>query len=270
MSTTNGPNLLLAMELAYAAGRVIMEVYSKENFSTEIKKDNSPVTEADHLANEIITDGLKGTGIPVLSEEGREIPYEERKHWNEFWLVDPLDGTKEFIRRNGEFTVNIALVDGKQPRMGVIYAPNYDLMYAAESSLGAWRMNSYSTLEIRTYEDVLDAAEKLPLRHRRHSFGVVASRSHRNEETELFIKSLQKEHPDLQIVSRGSSLKFCLVAEGSADIYPRYGPTMEWDTGAGHAIAEFSGCMVRVYGSEESLDYNKENLINPRFVVRRS
>jgi 3'(2'), 5'-bisphosphate nucleotidase len=206
-----------------------------------------------------------------LSEEGEEIPYQTRKQWKKFWLVDPLDGTKEFIRRNDEFTVNIALIEGQVPVMGVVYAPSMDLMYFASDRAGSCRISHYSGLDDQFSDltELLGHAEKLPLRATRRPYTVVSTRSHKNEQTDLFIKVLKKEHPDLRLISTGSSLKFCLMAEGKADIYPRFGRTMEWDTAAGDAIARASGCLVRMHDSKDALRYNKEVLSNPWFIVLR-
>jgi len=192
---------------------------------------------------------LKYPDIPMLSEEGKSIPYEERKGWGLFWLIDPLDGTKEFIKKNGEFTVNIALISDGAPVLGVVYAPILNLCYYAKSGEGA-------------YKDGV----RLPCA-KSDVFTVVASKSHNNEETEKFIESMKKECPNLQTKSIGSSLKLCLVAEGVADIYPRVAPTMEWDTAAAHAIVRESGKKVVDFSTREELSYNKENLLNPSFLV---
>jgi 3'(2'), 5'-bisphosphate nucleotidase len=263
--------LLMAVRSAFAAGQAIMVVYGRKTFGTRLKKDLSPVTEADRAAHGIISRRLAPASIPFLSEEGEEIPYETRRTWEKFWLVDPLDGTKEFIRRNDEFTVNIALIERQVPVMGVIYAPCLDLMYLASPQTGACRISGYADLDdqISDQAGLLGKAEKLPLGIPRRTYTVVASRSHRNEETNLFIKRLEKEHPDLRLVSTGSSLKFCLMAEGKADLYPRFGRTMEWDTAAGDAIARASGCLVRIHDSKDCLSYNKEVLSNPWFMVLR-
>jgi 3'(2'), 5'-bisphosphate nucleotidase len=272
MTELSPEHILIAVHAAFEAGLAIMEVYRKKIFKTELKKDLSPVTEADYAAHRIIARQLEPTAIPVLSEEGNGIPYEHRSQWKKFWLVDPLDGTKEFIRRNDEFTVNIALIEGKVPVMGVIYAPCLDAMYFASDQAGAYRIKDYSREagHIQNMEELLGHAEKLPVKVSRRHYTAVASRSHRNEQTDMFIKGLQKDHPGLKLVSTGSSLKFCLMAEGKADIYPRFGPTMEWDTAAGHAIARASGCMVKIHNSEDDLSYNKEVLTNPFFIVLRT
>jgi 3'(2'), 5'-bisphosphate nucleotidase len=272
MTEASPEYLLLTVHAAFEAGLAIMEVYRKKIFKTELKKDLSPVTEADYAAHRIIAGRLEPTAFPILSEEGKEVPYQIRKQWKKFWLVDPLDGTKEFIRRNDEFTVNIALIFEQAPVMGVIYAPCRDILYFASDQTGAYRIIEYSRKdrEIQSGEDLMRQAEKLPLKIPRQAYTSIASRSHRNEQTDLFIRRLQKEHPGLKLVSTGSSLKFCLMAEGKADIYPRFGPTMEWDTAAGHAIARAAGCSVKLHEREQSLQYNKEVLTNPGFIVNRT
>lgn len=272
MTETSQEQLLKAVQTAFEAGLSIMKVYRRKIFKIELKGDLSPVTEADYAAHRIIDRQLEHTAIPILSEEGKEVPYEVRKHWKKFWLVDPLDGTKEFIRRKNEFTVNIALIEGQVPVLGVIYAPCQDIMYFASEEAGAYRIMEYSKKErlIQNGEDLMGYAEKLPGKIPRRPYTAIASRSHRNEQTDLFIKGLKKEHPGLKLVSTGSSLKFCLMAEGKADIYPRFGPTMEWDTAAGHAIARASGCSVKIHDREDDLYYNKEDLFNPWFIATRT
>ena len=272
MTESSRDQLLLAVQTAFEAGLSIMKVYEQKMFKTELKKDLSPVTEADHASHRIIAGRLEPTAIPFLSEEGKEVPYQVRKQWKKFWLVDPLDGTKEFIRRNDEFTVNIALIEEQVPVMGIIYAPCQDTMYFASDLTGAYRITEYAKKDgsIQNLNDLMGHAEKLPGKIPRRPYTVIASRSHRNEPTDLFIKGLQKDHPGLKFVSTGSSLKFCLMAEGAADIYPRFGPTMEWDTAAGHAIARASGCSVKIHNKEDDLSYNKEDLFNPWFIVTRT
>ncbi len=242
-------------EIARRAGQAIMEIYNSEDFNVEVKGDGSPLTRADKAAHLVIAEGLEEhfPEIPVLSEEGKNIPYETRKNWRTFFLVDPLDGTKEFIKRNGEFTVNIALIEEGNPIAGVVYAPVLDTMYAAEiDASGQW--------QLETINQEPETSNQKPYR-------IVASRSHNNELTEAFIEEKRKDHSKVEIVPMGSSLKICLVAEGKADVYPRLGPTMEWDTAAAHAIALAAGCTVLEYESNTPLTYNKENLLNPFFVV---
>ena len=256
-----------AIKSALRAGEAILEIYKTDSFEIEIKADQSPLTLADKAAHEIITKMLEPTGLPVLSEECTGIAYIERKNWKKFWLVDPLDGTKEFIKRNGEFTVNIALITGQEPMLGVVYAPVPDIIYFGTIELGSYRILGAKS-RIRESGDFLDVAEKLPLvKHNR--FGIVASRSHMNDETSSFVEGMTRKYPDARIVSKGSSLKLCLIAEGEADVYPRFAPTSEWDTAAGHAIVEASGGKVVVAKNDEPLRYNKEDILNPWFIAYR-
>lgn len=240
-----------AREASLLAGQKILEIYNSDDFAVEFKGDNSPLTKADKAAHEVIMSFLEPTEIPVLSEEGRDIPYEERKRWDYLWVVDPLDGTKEFIKRNGEFTVNIALVHQGEPVLGVVYAPVLDKIYTGIAGLGGALTISGETSELKKRE-TLDLS--------RHGLKVVASRSHLNDDTQAFLDQLTAP----EIVSMGSSLKFMVIAEGLADVYPRFAPTMEWDTAAAHAVLASIGGRVSNQ-SGESLVYNKENLLNPYF-----
>ena len=281
--------LSLSIRAALAAGDDIMAIYDdpSADFGIERKADNSPLTRADKAAHARIMSFLEPTGIPVLSEEGAHLPYSIRRTWKRLWIVDPLDGTKEFIKRNGEFTVNIALVEDGVPVMGVIYKPRptrvergeAGALYYASKEAGAWRADIYNDEDI---EYIMRTAQPLPCFSRRsplppregsgvglQRFVCVASRSHLSPETEAFINELRKEHPDLELISSGSSLKICLVAEGKADIYPRHAPTMEWDTAAGDAIARAAGCQVVDAQTGHPLVYNKEDLHNPWFIVKR-
>jgi len=249
------------VKLAKMAGEAIMAIYEKD-FEVEFKADESPLTEADKTAHNIIVSGLlqldksNETKIPVLSEEGKGIPYVDRKAWDYFWLVDPVDGTKEFVKKNGEFTVNIALIHQGIPVLGVVYAPALNACYWAKKGEGAFK----------------DGA-KLPsqVAMQRTNYKIVASRSHMSDETKQYIDSIETDKVK-ELVSIGSSLKICLVAEGQADIYPRLGPTMEWDTGAAHAIILGAGMDMLAYENGEELDallYNKENLLNPFFIAKQ-
>ena len=250
----NSTLLFIAKEAALEAGTAIMQVYESMNFSVEYKKDNSPLTAADKAAHEIIKKKLATTSIPVLSEEDKMIPYEERRQWDYFWLVDPLDGTKEFIKRTKEFTVNIALIRNQQPVFGVVHAPALGLLYWSDFEGKAWKqLNNDPAEEIHTH----------PTRERVRY--IVASKSHLTPETEEYIK----QFPGASLQTIGSSLKFMLVAEGKADCYPRFGPTMEWDTAAAHAIARSCDCRVVDASLNEELKYNKENFLNPSFLVVR-
>jgi 3'(2'), 5'-bisphosphate nucleotidase len=257
--------LELALNASVAAGERIMEVYGT-SFSIEIKEDKSPLTLADRESHRIISAFLGPAGLPVLSEEGRSIPYTERSHWKRFWLVDPIDGTKEFIKRNGEFTVNIALIEGDRPVLGVIYAPALNLIYFGTESAGAFRKDGFTgTSSDATI--LIAGSEQIFAKPGRGPYTVVASRSHFSAETEAYVSLLKKSHPRLEFTSRGSSLKLCLIAEGSAHIYPRMSPTMEWDTAAGHAIVKAAGGEVMVYGKDHPLKYNKPEMLNPWFIA---
>lgn len=259
-----------AIKGAYEGGLEILEVYGTE-FTVDVKEDKSPLTEADRRAHNKIMEYLAGTGIPVLSEEGKHLSFDERKVWNEFWLVDPLDGTKEFVKRNGEFTVNIALIRDGVPVSGVIYVPVKDEMYLGIEGKGAYKIEEYSKVhESHTdLEDLIYKGDKLPKDVSKSTFTMVGSRSHMSDETMEYFEKMKGQHGDVEIVSMGSSLKLCLVAEGVADVYPRFAPTMEWDTGAGDAIARNAGCVVTEKDEVTPLRYNKENLLNPWFIIKR-
>ena len=266
--------LLNAIDAALKAGEEILSIYNDpaSDFEIEKKADNSPLTIADRKAHEIISRFLIKTPFPVLSEEGKHLPYSERQAWNTLWIVDPLDGTKEFIKRNGEFTVNIALVHNSVPVLGVIYLPVKKELYFAEDSIGAYKLTDITELQGTTLDVLMKTAVRLPSVQRHDKFVVVASRSHLSPETETYIEKIKLEHTEVELISSGSSIKICLVAEGKADVYPRFAPTMEWDTAAGHAIARAAGMEMYQAGKDEPLCYNKEDLLNPWFIVepRRS
>lgn len=241
----------IAKKASLAAGKKILEIYNSNDFAIQLKGDCSPLTKADQAAHDIIMSFLEPLGIPVLSEEGRFIPYSERSKWDYFWITDPLDGTKEFIKRNGEFTVNIALVNQGKPTLGVVYAPVLDKLYSGAKGLGVTLniTGKVKNLLKRRQADMSKAGIK-----------VVTSRSHLNKATQLFIDHLDSP----EVICMGSSLKFMLIAEGKAHIYPRFALTMEWDTAAAHAILlELGSDVVDPLGN--SLEYNKENLLNPYF-----
>jgi 3'(2'), 5'-bisphosphate nucleotidase len=260
--------LSTAINAALEAGKKILSVYSEE-VKVELKEDRTPLTKADKLSHQSIVELLKSTGLPVLSEEGRDIPYFERSHWNKFWLVDPLDGTKEFIKRNGEFTVNIALIENGQPVLGVILVPASDVLYFGSAETGSYVVNDASRKSVTDVSSLMNESTLLPSHQDRDSYTVIASRSHASAETSALIETLRKKYGELTFISKGSSLKLCLVAEGMADLYPRLAPTMEWDTAAGDAIARAAGCKVLQHPSGKPLQYNKENLLNPHFIVSR-
>ena len=247
------------IETAIEAGTAIIEIYNSDDFNVEIKSNNSPLTQADLVAHKLIKEKLISLypSIPILSEEGKDISYEERKNWDRFWLIDPLDGTKEFIKKNGEFTVNIALIENNEPTLGIIYAPayndfinNYDsfpgVLYYGEKEIGSFK-------RIAGREII-----KLPSFENKGNIKAVRSRSHASSEEEEIFKMYNVK----ETVSIGSSLKFCIVAEGLAQIYYRHGPTNEWDVAAGYAIAKYAGAEI------SGLSFNKQNLLNNSFVVK--
>lgn len=259
----------IAIEASLQAGKAIMEIYSTA-FNVELKSDKSPITEADKYANTIINSILESTNLPILSEENKQIDFSERSKWNTFWIVDPVDGTKEFIKRNGEFTVNIALVTEGKPLLGVIYVPDSKTLYIGDvENKQAFKtyLNSHDT----TLEEVLKMLNPIqPKTKNENTIRVVGSRSHMNAETQNYIAGLKQEGKTIEIIPKGSSLKFCLVAEGKADLYPRFSPTMEWDTAAGQAICEAVGLQVISQTHNASLRYNKHSLVNPWFMVINS
>lgn len=238
--------------LARRAGEAILEVYARD-FAVQAKDDDSPLTQADLASHRIIVEGLQALApeIPVLSEEGAGIPWETRRGWERYWLVDPLDGTREFVKKNGEFTVNIALVEGHRPVLGVVYAPVFDYLLHAEAGQGAWLRTGGEDLALSVRAPATE-----PLR-------VAASRSHLDERTAAFLERLG----EAERFGLGSSLKFCRIAEGRVDVYPRFGPTSEWDTAAAQCVLEAAGgAVLRLDGTP--LDYNrKESLLNPDFIA---
>ena len=277
--------LLTAIRAALEAGQEILDVYGTE-FAVETKADQSPLTEADRRSHDVIMRHIEPFGIPILSEEGQETPYRERKVWDTLWIVDPLDGTKEFIKRNGEFTVNIALVADEKPVMGVIFVPVTGVLYFADREIGCFRAENPPVEGFATLEKAIKLSEKLPLADSfcpppsalcplpsavspAKPLTIVGSRSHATPELEAFVEEKRQAYGEVDFIAAGSSLKICLVAEGRADIYPRLGPTMEWDTAAGQAIAECAGATVLRHDNGNPLEYNKENLLNPWFIVSR-
>ncbi|MCB0776300.1 MAG: 3'(2'),5'-bisphosphate nucleotidase CysQ [Chitinophagaceae bacterium] len=259
--------VLLAVNAAVKAGEAIMQVYKKD-FSVEYKEDKSPLTEADMSAHQVIKSYLEDR-FPILSEEGRNIPFDERMNWDVFWLVDPLDGTKEFIKKNDEFTVNIALIRNNKPVIGVVYGPAIATLYFGSEEAGSYKCTIEPGSWYSNLSDLTAISERLHKSFDMPGYTIVASRSHLNSETKEFIEKAEAEHREVKLVSKGSSIKLCLVAEGNANVYPRLAPTMEWDTAAAHAVAKFAGCQVIDYNTREELRYNKEDLLNPYFLVSR-
>lgn len=273
-----------ALLASLEAGEEIMRIYTdpKQDFGIERKADNSPLTLADKASHRVIMNYLAATPIPVLSEEGRHLPYEERSGWDCLWVVDPLDGTKEFIKKNGEFTVNVALVQQGAPVLGVVYVPATRVLYYGIVGEGAWKCTVPALGSGLPEADSLAAflsqdtpsdgkapfgGEQLPVGRGHDIFTVVASRSHMSPETQAYIQEMERVHGQVRTVSSGSSIKICLVAEGVADAYPRYAPTMEWDTAAGDAVARAAGRAVRNAENGKPLLYNKPDLLNPWFLV---
>ncbi|WP_034474629.1 3'(2'),5'-bisphosphate nucleotidase CysQ [Aestuariibacter salexigens] len=247
--------------ITHNAGAAIMDIY-QQDFTVYEKSDASPLTDADLAAHNVIMKGLQAlSDLPVLSEESSEIDWQERQAWQQYWLVDPLDGTKEFIKKNGEFTVNIALIDKGTPVLGVVYAPALERTYWGAANNGA---------------GVINNGEEKPISAKPHQPGetwkVVGSRSHQSPEIQALLDSLDGE---AELVAMGSSLKLCLVASGDAHLYPRLGPTSEWDTAAAHAVAIAAGARVTVLDADNPLDENapelrynqKSSLLNPYFLV---
>jgi len=245
------------IEIAQQAGKVILEVYNSNDFETQLKSDNSPLTIADQKANDVIVMALKTKfpAVPFITEEEKAMEFSERKNWEYLWLVDPLDGTKEFIKRNGEFTVNIALVKNGNVELGVVYIPVQNKTYFAYKGNGSFVIDENGTQPIKVKSRNKDLLK------------LVGSRSHPSDDFVAYIEEQKKQYTEVEVLPYGSSLKICMVAEGKADVYPRLGPTMEWDTGAAHIVAEEAGATVTIAGTDEPLNYNKENLLNPYFIV---
>ena len=252
----NNKLLLDVCNVSIEAGKEILNFYHNDIEVTH-KEDLSPLTKADLASNKIILESLTklNSNIPILSEESL-VDWSIRKNWKKYWLVDPLDGTKEFIKKNGEFTVNIALIEDNNPILGVVYVPAKSLLYLAEKNKGSFKTNTKDKLE--NFEGI----QKILVSNQTNRARVIGSRSHSNATFDNWVK---EKFPNADIVQAGSSLKFCLIAEGEADIYPRFGPTSEWDIAAGHMIVNEAGGKIRTF-QNDSIKYNtKENIINPEF-----
>ncbi len=278
--------LAVCLRASQQASSAVLAVYNS-SFDVEYKQDESPLTLADKRSHEILEKELESNfpDIPILSEEGKDIPYKERKNWEYFWLVDPLDGTKEFVKKNGEFTVNIALICKNRPIMGIIYVPVYDDVYFSMEGAGSFKLksgsrilnnifiNTYSVNDTEVfYNELISNSVKLPVNgiiknDVNSELNVIISRSHMTDETEEFLKGLQKLYKKIVKISLGSSLKLCAIAEGKADVYPRFAPTMEWDTAAGHVIIEQAGGYFLQKETNKPLIYNKKSLVNPWFIA---
>jgi 3'(2'), 5'-bisphosphate nucleotidase len=254
-----------AIHAALLAGRKIMEVYASNDFKVVIKNDQTPVTLADRNAHNEILKNLESTGLPVLSEEGIHLRYSERKNWDLFWMVDPLDGTKEFLKRNDEFTVNIALIKNCQSIAGVVYAPATGELYAGIPEIGAFKL--FNPDGHCTFHSMQHSGKKLPEKTGQTEFVIIVSRSHMNQKTKEYLETIRKEHESFRLINMGSSMKMCMVAEGTASVYPKLGTTMEWDTAAAHAILKASGKNIFLTNLKTEIRYNKENLQNPHFIA---
>ena len=258
--------LFSAIKISVDAGFKIMEIFNNK-IRIRIKRNFTPVTNADRAANEFIVEKLSIHGIPVISEETTVAPYSERKNWGYLWLVDPLDGTKEFISRSFDFTVNIALIKNNRPVLGVIYAPAYDVLYFGSEVLGSFKFDNASELMKKklSFEQLVAVCQKLPCMNT-DVYTYLVSKSHINGKTRDYLK---KDNAPKQFISKGSSLKLCALAEGSADEYPRFGRTMEWDTAAGDAILQGAGGKIVSVADSQLLEYNKADLANPEFIAYR-
>jgi len=257
-------NLKLAIDAAIQAGKKIIEIYNSDDFNLEYKLDDSPLTVADTASNKIIENILEASNISILSEEGNILDFNNRKNLKHLWVVDPLDGTKEFIKKNNEFTVNIALIENSIPVIGVIYAPALNVLYFSERKLGA-----YKTLITALDEFDNSKAFRLPLVEKSNEYKVLTSRSHLDDNTLDYIDNLKVNNLKVVSVPMGSSLKFCLLAEGLADCYPRFSPCMEWDTAAGQIICDEAGFKVIDLKTMKPIVYNRENLINNYFIAKK-
>ena len=257
-------NLKLAIEASIQAGKKIKEIYNSDDFNLEYKLDDSPITLADTASNKIIENILEASNIPILSEEGNIFDFNKRKDLKQLWIVDPLDGTKEFIKKNDEFTVNISLIENSKPVIGVIYAPALNVLYFSERKLGAYKI-------LITALEKFDKSKafRLPLVEKSNEYKVLTSRSHLDDKTLHYIDNLKVNNLKVVSVPMGSSLKFCLLAEGLADCYPRFSPCMEWDTAAGQVICEQVGFKVVDLKTMKPIVYNRENLINNYFIAKK-
>lgn len=258
--------LRIAIEAAIKGGKEILKIYATD-FDVISKDDDSPLTQADKNANDVINTYLVPTKIPIISEENKQLDFVDRKDWSQCWIVDPLDGTKEFVKRNGEFTVNIAFVENGNPILGVIYVPVSKTLYYTGSDGNASFKVTLNSEDEASLDKIMAASNQIkPAAAPETIVKIVGSRSHLNDDTKAFVETVRKEK-EVEIVSKGSSLKFCLVAEGAAHMYPRYAPTMEWDTAAGQAICQGAGVKVIDNTTQMPLQYNKQNLLNPYFLV---
>jgi len=269
MKTTDAVYICRILKACRDAGTAILELYNAGT-ECELKSDGSPVTLADRRSCAVLRRELQAIDpqIPILSEEGDDISYETRAGWRRFWLVDPLDGTKEFIKKNGQFTVNVALIEGGVPTIGVIYLPVTGLFYFALKDTGSFKLEKGEYFEeAGGFTELLSKAHRLPIKKNSESIKIIMSSSHARIETERFLNDLERAGEMVERKSAGSSLKLCLIAEGLADLYPRFGPTREWDIAAGDIIVEEAGGKVLSAERRQRLLYNKPDMLNPWFIV---
>jgi 3'(2'), 5'-bisphosphate nucleotidase len=264
-----------AIIAAINAGNEILQIYNTP-FNVNYKSDNTPVTNADKAASKLIIETLNTTNIPVISEEEDVPGYEIRKKWKSLWMVDPLDGTKEFVKRNGEFTVNIALIENQKPVIGVIYSPVFKHLYFAANLLGSFKINAHHVIDlinnnlINNFDEIKAKAKTIITNTQTNDFTIIASRSHLSADLNIYIKKLENIKGPIKLINVGSSIKMCWVAEGIANEYPRYGTTMEWDTAAGHCILNNAGGTIINIENNFPLIYNKQNLKNPNFIAKQN
>ena len=263
--------LKLAIEAAFKAGEEILKIYSTD-FYVETKSDNTPVTLADRTSGECISKILAASNIPIISEEEEILDYTIRKTWPQVWIVDPLDGTKEYVKRNGEFAVNIALVENNKPVIGIIYAPVLKDIYFAYHNGGSYKITQHDMIRELTKknlsEHLFEFAKKLPSQKLPKTYTVVGSRSHLSRDINEHVDKLRNLYGDVDMISVGSSIKQCWVAEGKAHEYLRYGTTMEWDTAAGQCILEEAGCQLIDLETNRPMLYNREDMHNNYFIAR--
>jgi 3'(2'), 5'-bisphosphate nucleotidase len=260
-----------AFRAAIIAGKRILEIFNTEDFHVSMKSDNSPLSSADKEAHEIIKRLLLNSRIPILSEEGRDMQFEERKSWDILWIVDPLDGTRQFIQKREEFTVNIALVVGGSPLFGVVYAPAIGDMYFGIKDMGSFKI-TIGDRELLSYSfsQILVASKKLnPSSKVNNKYTILASYHHVNKETLEYIDEIRKIYPDAEVKKVGSSLKMCMLADGIGDVYVRHTDTYEWDTAAAQTILEGVGWSINALDTNKPLMYNKESLLNPYFICKK-
>ncbi|MGQ1946396.1 3'(2'),5'-bisphosphate nucleotidase CysQ [Geofilum sp. OHC36d9] len=257
---------ILAIQAALKAGAAISQIYNKHNYTVTLKEDQSPVTEADLESHQIITQQLTPTQLPVLSEEGNPDLWNQIHQTDRYWMIDPLDGTREFINRNGEFTVNIALIEDKKPIWGIIYIPEQRQLYAGVKGAGAWKWENIDNHYL-SKQDLQEKAITLPTREADNEYRIVGSKSHKTHTTDAFIARISEVISEIKIVRAGSSLKFCHIASGEADLYPRMDTIMEWDVAAGHAIIEAAGGLLKRWPDGDSILYNSDDMRFPTFLA---